>query len=296
MVCGALLGLAFLTKTLDAFIVVPAFAATYLWCGRPRLRRRIGQLAWAGLALVVSSSWWIAIVELWPAGSRPYLGGSTDNSELNLIFGYNGFARIFGSSGGGGAPGGGARAPRAPSAAARASSGCSTAPWAARSPGSSRSAWPGWPPGCGSPGADPRTGLQRAGFVLFGGWLVVMMAVYDDAKGIFHPYYTAVMAPAVAALAGAGAVALWRLGRGSRAWAWALPAAVVGSAVWADVLLGRTAGLRAVARDHRGGGGGGGRRRAAGRAPGRGAVRASWRWRPGRWRRWPCWPVPPPTP
>ncbi len=39
------------------------------------------------------------------AASRPYIGGSTDNSELNLIFGYNGFARIFGS-GGGGAGGG----------------------------------------------------------------------------------------------------------------------------------------------------------------------------------------------
>ncbi len=107
VVAGSLLGLAFLTKTLDAFIVVPAFAGVYLGCGSPRLWRRIGQLAWAGLALVVSSSWWIAIVELWPAGSRPYIGGSTDNSELNLIFGYNGFSRIFGSSGAGGAPGGG---------------------------------------------------------------------------------------------------------------------------------------------------------------------------------------------
>jgi len=68
------------------------------------------------------------------------------------------------------------------------------------------------------------------------------MAVYDDAKGIFHPYYTAIMAPAVAALAGAGAVALWKLGRRTRRWAWALPVAVIGSAVWADVLLGRTTG------------------------------------------------------
>ena len=37
---GALVGLAFLTKTLDAFIVVPALGVAYLWCGPPRLARR----------------------------------------------------------------------------------------------------------------------------------------------------------------------------------------------------------------------------------------------------------------
>ncbi len=103
---GALVGLAFLTKTLDAFIVVPALGVAYLWCGPPRLARRLGQLGWAALALLVSSGWWVAIVELWPKSARPYIGGSTDNSELNLIFGYNGFARIFGSGGGAGAAGG----------------------------------------------------------------------------------------------------------------------------------------------------------------------------------------------
>ena len=105
VVAGALVGLAFLTKTLDAFIVVPALGLAYLWCGPPRLARRLGQLGWAALALLVSSGWWVAIVELWPKSARPYIGGSTNNSELNLIFGYNGFARIFGS-GGAGAGGG----------------------------------------------------------------------------------------------------------------------------------------------------------------------------------------------
>jgi 4-amino-4-deoxy-L-arabinose transferase-like glycosyltransferase len=66
--------------------------------------------------------------------------------------------------------------------------------------------------------------------------------VYDYAKGIFHPYYTVVMAPAIAALAGAGAVALWRLGRQSLRWAWVLPATIVGTVLWADALLARTSG------------------------------------------------------
>ena len=78
--------------------------------------------------------------------------------------------------------------------------------------------------------------------MLWGGTLLMYLAVYDYAKGIFHPYYTVVMAPAVAALAGAGAVALWRLGRQSLRWAWALPAAIVGTALWADTLLARTSG------------------------------------------------------
>ena len=70
----------------------------------------------------------------------------------------------------------------------------------------------------------------------------MFLAVYDYAKGIFHPYYTVVMAPAIAALAGAGAVALWRLGRQSLRWAWVLPATIVGTVLWADALLARTSG------------------------------------------------------
>ena len=83
---------------------------------------------------------------------------------------------------------------------------------------------------------------RHAGFVLWGGTLLMFLAVYDYTKGIFHPYYTVVMAPAIAALAGAGVVALWRLGRQSLRWAWVLPATIVGTVVWADALLARTSG------------------------------------------------------
>jgi 4-amino-4-deoxy-L-arabinose transferase-like glycosyltransferase len=241
VVSAALLGLAFLTKTLDAVIVVPAFAGAYLWCGPPRLRRRLGQLGWAGLALVVSSGWWIAIVELWPAGSRPYIGGSTDNSEFNLIFGYNGFARIFGSSTGS-TPGGGS------SGTASAFGGGEGVLRMFDSALGGQISWllplalVGLVAGLWLTRRLPGTNLHRAGFLLFGGWLVVVMAVYDDAKGIFHPYYTAILAPAVAALAGAGAVALWKAGRTHRWWAWVLPVSLVGSAAWADVLLSRSPG------------------------------------------------------
>ena len=243
---GALVGVAFLTKTLDAFIVLPAFGAVYLWCGRPRLRRRIGQLAWAGLALVASSGWWIAVVELWPAAARPYIGGSTDNSEFNLIFGYNGFSRIFGSSGGAGAaggPGGGTS-----SGGATIMGGGEGVLRMFNSVLGGQISWllplalVGLVGGLWLTRRDGRTSLARAGWVLWGGWLLMLLVVYSDAKGIFHPYYTVILAPAIAALAGAGAVALWKLARGSMRWVWVLPSAIVGSAVWSAVLLDRTHG------------------------------------------------------
>ena len=236
---GALVGLAFLTKTLDAFIVVPALGLAYLWCGPPRLARRIGQLGWAALALLVSSGWWVAIVELWPKSARPYIGGSTDNSELNLIFGYNGFARIFGSGGAGSAGG------------ASGSSAFGGGEGLLRMFDSELGGQISWllpvalvglVAGLWLTRRHARADGQRAGFVLWGGTLLMFLAVYDYAKGIFHPYYTVVMAPAVAALAGAGAMALWRLGRQSLRWAWVLPATVVGTVLWADVLLARTSG------------------------------------------------------
>jgi 4-amino-4-deoxy-L-arabinose transferase-like glycosyltransferase len=238
VVCGVLVGTAFTTKELQAFIVLPVLGLVYLWAGPPKLGRRIVQLLWAGLATAVSSLWWVAAVELWPAASRPYIGGSTDNSEWNLIFGYNGFSRVFGSGGG--------------------SSGV-------RSPG-------GGSPFAGSPGIlrmfndimggqiswllplalvglvagiwwsrhGARTDLVRAGFVLWGGWMLIHLLVFSQARGILHPYYTVVLAPAVAAVAAGGVVALWRLGRANRLLSWLLPAAVLVSAAWAATLLDRT--------------------------------------------------------
>jgi 4-amino-4-deoxy-L-arabinose transferase-like glycosyltransferase len=90
-------GFGFLTKMLQAFLVVPAFALVYLVAAPAPPRRRLGQLLLAGVALLVSSGWWVAIVELIPASARPYIGGSQNNSVLDLILGYNGFGRITGN-------------------------------------------------------------------------------------------------------------------------------------------------------------------------------------------------------
>jgi 4-amino-4-deoxy-L-arabinose transferase-like glycosyltransferase len=241
VLCGILLGLAFDTKMLQAFLVVPAFGLAYLWAGRPRLRRRVVQLLWGGLALLVSSSWWVAIVELWPASSRPFIGDSTDNSELNLIFSSNGFGRVFGGGGplgGIGSFGGG-------------SLGTGGQPGWLRMFNDLVGGQVSWllplaliglVAGLGMTIRGSRQDRRRAGFVLWGGWVLCTAIVFDTAKGIFNGWYTIALAPAVAALAGAGVVVLWQLGRQHWWLAPALPLSIVGTAVWAAVLLGRSPG------------------------------------------------------
>ncbi|WP_251829018.1 glycosyltransferase family 39 protein [Streptomyces sp. ATCC 21386] len=96
---GFLIGCGFLTKMLAAWMVIPAFTLAWLVGGSgpwiPRVRRLLG----AGAILAASSLWWVAMVALWP-GDRPYIGGSKDGSAWDLVVGYNGLGRVFGSSDG----------------------------------------------------------------------------------------------------------------------------------------------------------------------------------------------------
>ena len=114
VLAGALLGFGFLAKMLQAFLVLPAFALVYLVAGPPRLGRRLWQLLAGGAALLVAAGWWVAIVQFTPAADRPYVGGSTNDSILQLALGYNGLGRLDGNEtgsvgfNGGGAPAGGA--------------------------------------------------------------------------------------------------------------------------------------------------------------------------------------------
>ena len=101
LLCSAVLvGLAFNTKTLAAYLVVPGIALAYAVCAPGSALRRVGQLAVAGLVMAAVSFSWITFVELTPASARPYVGGSTDNTELGLTFEYNGFGRVGGQVGG----------------------------------------------------------------------------------------------------------------------------------------------------------------------------------------------------
>jgi len=98
--CAVVIGLAFNTKTLAAYLVVPSIALAFLVCAPGSLRRRILQLLAAGVAMAVVSFAWIAVVELTPASQRPYVGSSLHNTEIGLTFEYNGFGRVEGQVGG----------------------------------------------------------------------------------------------------------------------------------------------------------------------------------------------------
>jgi 4-amino-4-deoxy-L-arabinose transferase-like glycosyltransferase len=232
---GALVGFGFLAKMLQALVVVPVFGLVYLAAAPTGLGRRMTQLAVAGAAVVASAGWWLAIVAAWPAGSRPYVGGSQDNTLWNLILGYNGFGRLTGdepgSVGGGGAAG----------------SRWGTTGWS-RLFGAEMGGQISWllpaallllVVGLALRGRAPRTDRARAALAMWGGWLVLTGAVFSYGKGIIHPYYTVALVPAIGALVGMGGASLWRLR--SRLLARAgLAAALAVAAGWSYVLLART--------------------------------------------------------
>ncbi|WP_326722485.1 glycosyltransferase family 39 protein [Streptomyces sp. NBC_00243] len=233
------IGFAFNTKMMQAYVVLPVFFLVYLWAANASLGRRIRNLAVATVALVASSAWWMVVVDLWPASSRPYIGGSTDNTVWDLVIGYNGFGRVFGESSSAGGAGNGASFGGTASVYRMFNDIMGgqiswLIPFAAI-------ALVG---GLVLRGRAPRTDAKRAALMLWGGWFVVHYLTFALAEGTFHPYYVTAMAPGIAALAGIGGVMLYRAFReGSAAkWGWVLPLAVAVSAVWAVVLLQRVSG------------------------------------------------------
>ncbi|HEV7648842.1 MAG TPA: glycosyltransferase family 39 protein [Actinophytocola sp.] len=232
---GALVGLGFLTKMLQAFLVLPAFALVYLLAAPTSPGRRIAHTMGAGVAVVVSSGWYVALVALWPAGSRPYVAGSSGDSLLELALGYNGLGRIFGGEGNmGGGMGG--------------NTGFGGSTGLGRMFGLAFGTEVSWllPAALIALGAGlwftrraPRTDRARAALLLWGGWLLVTALVFSFMSGIVHPYYAVALAPAIGALTGIGGVQLWR-GRANRPAAVAMAAMVAVTAVWSVILLQRT--------------------------------------------------------
>ncbi|MFD4671189.1 ArnT family glycosyltransferase [Lentzea sp. NPDC058450] len=236
---GTAIGFAFLTKMLQAFLVLPALALVYLIAAPTSVWKRLLHLLGAGVAVVVSAGWFIALVELWPADSRPYIGGSTNNSLWELAIGYNGLGRIFGNAGpggGGGGMGGNGNIGFGGSTGIGRLFGASMGPeisWLLPA------ALIGLVAGLWFLRRAPRTDRTRAALVLWGGWLLVSGAVFSFMSGITHPYYTVALAPAIAALVGITARELWR-GRGHFPARMALTAMVAATGVWGYILLDRT--------------------------------------------------------
>ena len=264
---AVIMGLGFNVKTLQAFLVLPAFYLLYLLAARTTWQRRFLHLAAATAVLIAVSLSWVVAVDLTPSGQRPYVGGSEGDSALNLAFGYNGLERLVGREGPpGGPPGGGPGDGKAADKSSDAKG------------GDQRGAPKGGPGGGGGPGGvgengepgplrllnqqlagqigwllplamvglvaagwqrRPRLplGSRQAALVMWGTWLVTA-AAYFSVSGYGHRHYLVMLATAVAALAGIGAVALWKDYRSPGWHVWLLPLTLVGmAAVQAYVLF-----------------------------------------------------------
>ena len=242
ILAGLLLGLAFNTKFLQAYLVVPALGFAYLVAGPPRVLRRLGQSVAFGVTSLLASTPWVALVELLPASARPYIGGSETNSALELLLGYDGLGRIFGIARPGGAAAG-------PAGGGGAGAGFGGEPGLFRMFNPEFGGQIAWLLPLAILGFvvilwarrhAPRTDLTRAAAILWGGWLAIHVVVFSFMSGIIHPYYTVAMAPAIGVLAGGGLVELWRLRARFAAGGVLLGAAVAGTAALAAVLLARS--------------------------------------------------------
>jgi hypothetical protein len=179
-------------------------------------------------------------VELMPASARPYIGGSQTNSVLDLAFGYNGFGRITGDEVG--SVGGGRGGPAGGGVGMWGETGLT------RMFNADNGGQVSWllPAALVLLGAGlvlarraVRTDRTRAGFILWGGWLLGTGLTFSLMAGIFHAYYDVALAPAIGALVGMGVSLLWR--RGDRPAMLTLAAVLALTAIWASVLLGRSA-------------------------------------------------------
>ncbi len=235
VLAGALLGFGFITKMMQAFLILPVMAVVYLLAAPTSWWRRVWQTFLMGVAVVAAAGWWVAIVALTPAADRPYVGGSQNNSILNLIFGYNGFGRITGNESG--------------SVGGRRTAGSMWGPTGVtrlfNTEFGNTMSW--LLPGALVMGAvllvvtirARRTDRERAALLLWGGSLVSIGLVFSLAQGIIHPYYAVALAPPLGALVGIGTMGLWQR-RATWAGRLGLAAGLAATVVWSVVLLGRT--------------------------------------------------------
>jgi 4-amino-4-deoxy-L-arabinose transferase-like glycosyltransferase len=222
---GVALGFAFLAKMLEGLMIAPALAVAYLVAAPVSMRSRLLHILGALVGLLVSAGWFVLLTLWWPASSRPYIAGSTDNNFMNLVLGYNGFARVLGRNHQGfdqSTAELGTQAGSQVHVATQAGGGFGG--FGSQSQGWTRlfSGEFGFEIGWLIPaallatvlvviarGRAPRTDLVRAGAILFGGWLLVDGLVLSFMSGMIHPYYSLSIAPAVAAMFAIGVAQMW---------------------------------------------------------------------------------------
>lgn len=224
ILAGVLVGAGFNIKMLEAYLVVPALALAVLVDQRRSLAQRFGHLFAAAIVLLVVSFSWALIVDAIPAGSRPFIGGSAVNTVVDLALNYNGIERL---AGGLGFPNLGRAGPL-------------------RLLDPSLSGQIGWWLLFGLVGLivaalELRRRPARRRFlmplVLWATWFATC-AVFFSVARFWHPDYLVMFAPPVAALAGAGGVAMLRAWRRPGLSGWLLPIAVIGAGAIEGTIVG----------------------------------------------------------
>lgn len=212
---GWLIGLAFLTKMLQGLLVLPALGLAYLLCANRGWWTRVWHLLAAAGSLVVSAGWLIALCAVWPASSRPYIGGSTDNSLWELAIGYNGLGRVLGGAGNGG--GGGAGGGNAMFGGQAGITRMFNSSFGTEISWLLPAAFILLVAGLISCGRRPLSDRPRAGLILWGGSLITTATVFSYMQGTIHPYYTVALAPLIGGTIASGAAELWPSDGDSRA-------------------------------------------------------------------------------
>lgn len=233
VLAGLWVGLAFQAKMLQSWLVLPAFVVAVLLSAPGSMWRRVRQSAILLVVAVAVSLSWITAVSLVPAGDRPYVDGSGNDSLFAQVFVYNGFGRYTDQNPiqtlQRQAPANVQPTLPAPAGPARLFSG-----------NLGRDA--GWLlplalfvaiVGIVARRRQPRGDPLRLGFVLWGLWLVVLAATFSTIA-VLNAYYLAALTPAIAAILGTG-VAVFRTGE--RAVRIMLPIAVLLTVIYAVVLI-----------------------------------------------------------
>jgi 4-amino-4-deoxy-L-arabinose transferase-like glycosyltransferase len=240
VLAGFWVGAGFQMKMLQSWVILPALVVAYLVAAPIRLRTRWAHIAVAGVVTLVVSLSWVVLVALVPAANRPYLDGTTNNNPFSMVFVYNGLGRFgpfqqhIGSLG---------SVPITNSSAglsAVGQSGGISEGWG-KLFDASLASQAGWlyvfaavalVCGLAWTRRAPRTDAVRAGYLLHGIWVGLLVLVFS-AGLVPHTSYVAALAPGLAGLTAAGLVDLVAAYRERGAKAYALPVAVGLSTVWA---------------------------------------------------------------
>lgn len=207
VLAGTLVGAGFLTKQLQIGLILPALIVTYLVFARTTWPKRFLHLTLAGFAAIVLSGSWLLAVQLSDSTKRPFIGGSRNNSAVELALGYNGLDRLTGED------------------ATRTLSGATAALAEKFDAGFHRFLQPQFSGQFGWFIPFAVVGLAVAGWYLLNRpkivtknalllfasvWLFTAATVLAYMSGIVHPYYSLIAVPPICCLASIGIIFLTR--------------------------------------------------------------------------------------